>query len=169
MATHAIHRSAGELSTRVALSAGHGHVSTCERERRLVVIELGSRPLRGRVASNAPRRESGRRVIRIIGLLKVGQMAAHAIHGSAGEAIVCVTLAACRGRMGASQRELGRRIVVELRASPLRRGMASSASSGKAGRRMIRGRGLLIIIQMAAGTIIGNGCKPAANVARHAA
>ena len=170
MAPHAIHGRASELPTHVALSASHGHMGASEREfGRGIVIELGAEPLCGGMASSASSGKGGRRVIGVRGLLEIGQMAAHTIHGGAGEVIVCVTLAACRGRMGASQRELGRRIVVELRASPLRRGMASSASSGKAGRRMIRGRGLLIIIQMAAGTIIGNGCKPAANVARHAA
>src|SRR5207249_10383124 len=58
----------------------------------------------------------------------------HTIHGSAGEAIVRVALSASHGYMGASERELGRSIVVELRASPLSGGMASSASSGKEGR-----------------------------------
>ena len=72
MATHAIHRSAGELPTHVALSARHGHVSTCKRERCLVVIELGAHPLRGCMASNASSGESGRSVIRIRGLLEIG-------------------------------------------------------------------------------------------------
>jgi len=72
MAAHAIHRSAGELATHVALSAGHGHVSTCKREVSLGVIELGAHPLCGRMAHRARRRESGRRVIRIHCLLIVG-------------------------------------------------------------------------------------------------
>jgi len=145
MATHAIHGRAGELPTHMALSAGHGHVSTCQRERRLVVIELGAHPLCGRMAHRARRREPGRRVIRIRGLLEIGQMAAHAIHRSPRKAIVRVTLAAWRGHMSAGERELGRGIVVELRAFPLRRGMASNASSGEEGRHVIRIRGLLEI------------------------
>ena len=72
-------------------------------------------------------------------------MAAHAIHRSPREAIVRVTLAAWRGHMSAGERELGRGIVVELRAFPLRRGMASNASSGEEGRHVIRARGLLEI------------------------
>ena len=156
MATHAIHRSARELPTHVALSASHSYVSTCERERRLVVIKLCAGPLRRRVTSNAPRRESSRQMIRVRGLLEIGQMATHAIHRSAGEAVICVTLGTRRGHVGAGEREFGGRVVIELGAHPLCGCMASNASCGKAGRRMIRVRRLLKIIQMAAGTITGH-------------
>jgi len=156
MATHAVHGRAGELPTHVALSAGHRHVSTCQRERRLVVIELGTHPLRGCMASNASSGEPGRNVIRVRGLLEISQMAAHAIHRSAGEAIICVTLGTRRGHVGAGEREFGGRVVIEFGAHPLCGCVASNASCGKAGRRMIRVRRLLKIIQMAAGTITGH-------------
>ena len=156
MATHAIHRSAGELATHVALSTGHGHVSTSERERRLGVIELGAEPLRGRVAEGTGGGEPGRRMIRVRGLLEIGQMAPHAIHGRASELPTHVALSASHGHMGASEREFGRGIVIELGAEPLCGGMASSASSGKEGRRVIGVRGLLEIGQMAAHTIHGS-------------
>jgi len=81
MATHAIHRSAGELPTHLARSASHSHVSTRQRERRLVVIELGAHPLCGVMASNASSGKAGRRMIRVRRLLKIIQMAAGTITG----------------------------------------------------------------------------------------
>ena len=72
-------------------------------------------------------------------------MTSHAIHGRPGKAIVCVTLAARRGHMGASERELGGSVVIELGAEPLRGRMAHSACRRESGRRVIRVCGLLEI------------------------
>jgi len=103
VAAVAEHGCAYELSTHVALSARHGHVGASERELGgRVVIELSAQPLCSRMASNARRRESGGRVIGIRGLLEISQMAAHAIHGRAGELPTYVAQSASHGHVSTS-------------------------------------------------------------------
>ena len=71
MAPSANRRSALEHVIGVTLDALHGLMRACESEGSLVVIEARALPLRGGVTRVAGRRESGCRMVRIRGLLKL--------------------------------------------------------------------------------------------------
>jgi hypothetical protein len=62
----------------MALRARRRCVAARQRESCQAVIKLGSLPLRRRVARLAILREAGSHVVRILGSLKVVQMAGHA-------------------------------------------------------------------------------------------
>ena len=72
-------------------------------------------------------------------------MTSHAIHGRAGEPIVRVTRTTRRGHVGASERELGGGVVIELGAHPLCSRMASKARRRESSRSVVRAICLLEI------------------------
>src|SRR5947209_8387908 len=71
-------QSAGVVVVGVARSAGHGGMRAGQRERGVVVVKGGARPVGGRVAGFASRRESGGGVIRVGGAVVVRLVAAYA-------------------------------------------------------------------------------------------
>ena len=106
MASGALRWRASVASGGVTLHALDAQVSTGERERRLVVIEVGAAPGSRVVAVHASLRNAGSRVVRAGGLLKVGEVTAHALRRSGG--IVRRSVALCTGNrdVGSGQREL---------------------------------------------------------------
>jgi len=131
------------LARRVALRAGHRHVRSGQREFRFAVIELRPGPLRGGVADGAVLRESRCHVVRVGGLLIVGQVARTALRGQACVLARRVALGTRQRHMRSGQREL-RFAVIELRPGPLRGGVADSAVLRESRRRVVRIGGLLI-------------------------
>jgi hypothetical protein len=110
----------------------------------LAVIERRARPLYGRVACVAGGGEARGLVIGIRRGVVIVDMASGAILRRAGEAIVGMALAAGDCRVLAGEHELGGRVVIELRALPLRRGMARLAGCGEPGRLVVRIRRAVI-------------------------
>ncbi len=140
----------GILAVDMALRALRVRVRPGQRELRLGVIELRARPLRGRVADRAVLREARRGVIGIGGRVVIGQVAALAGGQRAGILAVDMALRALHRGVGSGQRELGGRIVIELRALPLRRRMAYGAILGEARRHVVGIGGAAVIGQVAA-------------------
>ena len=116
----AIGRRSHELAVDMALRAGHAHVRASQRElRKGVVIEGRRIPRACAMAGLASRREASLRVWWIIGLIKVGQVTAHAGCGRVVELPARVACGAIQGRMCSGQRESGELQVIELRAHPV--------------------------------------------------
>ena len=133
--------------------------------RRRVVIELRSRPLRRRMAALAGCREPGGLMVRIDGLVEVRQVAARAVLRRAGELAVDVARGALHRRMLAGQRELRRRVVIELRSRPLRRRMAALAGCREPGGLMVRIDGLVEVRQVAGRAVLRRARELAVDVA----
>lgn len=121
------------------------------------MVELRAGPFRSGVAARTIRREAGGHVVRVCGFVEVLQVAASALRWCISELIVQVALVAGHVHMCACQGELGRSIVVELRARPRGRRMAHRASRWKAGCAVIWIGGVVEILEMAAGTVGRNG------------
>jgi hypothetical protein len=113
------------------------------------VIESGSQPTRGRVASGAACRESRRYVIRIIRGLIFRLVTAEAVGRNCSVVVVHVTVCTCHGRVLPGQWET-RVAVVEGRRAPGRRAVAHVALLRKADRRVVWVVRVLKILQMAA-------------------
>ena len=113
------------------------------------MIERSALPVRCRVAGLASRRESGRNVIRIPGVVEVGLMAAHTRGGRAFEDAVCVTLRTLHRDVSARQWECRRR-VIKFGSSPARQRVALLARCRKPAGDVIRILGAIEICLMAA-------------------
>ena len=122
----AIRRRPGEHIIDVAAGAGHGGMCARQWEGRVVVIEDGAGPGSRRMASCTGRREASRDMIWICCSREIRLVAGIAIRRCACENIIDVAAGARHSRMRARQRE-GCVVVVEDRASPRCRCMASSA------------------------------------------
>lgn len=134
MAGIAICRRTRKHVVNVAKIAGHGDVRTCQRERRVVVIEGCACPIRRGVARVAGCGEARRGMGRVRGSIPVRQVAPVAERGqrpviSAGAG---VALHACHRQMEARERERRRR-VIESRRCPVGRRVAYRTVSGEAG------------------------------------
>lgn len=112
-------------AARMTLSAGCRDVRACQSERRLrVVIECGSRPVRGRMTQLAILRERSRDVIRVRRALVLFQMTRGAGgRAQARELPVGVALRTCDCGVSTRQWEF-RLVMIELRAQPLCGGVA---------------------------------------------
>jgi hypothetical protein len=98
-------------------------------------------------------------VIRILRLLEIVHVTPGAIARRACKLIVYVTLRASCGDVRAGQCELGLRVVIELDARPLDRGVAERAVLREARRRMVRAGRLVEIGQMAGEALAGRARK----------
>ena len=139
----------GVVAVDVALRTATVRVRTGQRETGLRVIELRARPLRGRVAERAVLRESGRHVVRILGALEILQVAADALRRRPGVLPVDVALAqatlVCAPVSGNRVFEWSK-----VAPCPLHRRVAQRAVLREAGRHVIRIRGALEVLQVAA-------------------
>ena len=129
-----------------------------------IVIELGAKPLRGRVAELAILRVAGCDVIGIGGALVVLQMARYAVRSE--RRILPVGMAESTSDRGvcASQRKLGG-AMVECGSQPLRSGVAELTILWEAGGGMIGVVRGLVVLQMARMACSGQGRVLAARVA----
>lgn len=112
------------------------------------MIELRALPLRRGVAQCAVLRESRRHVIRILGGLEVFQVAAFTSRRQAFEHVIYMARRAGYRSMFARKRKLGG-VVIELRALPLRGGVAQFAGLRKTGGHVIHALRRLIILDVA--------------------
>ena len=133
VAAHARRRQRGVVVIHVAVRAGHGRVRPSQRERRRVVVERRSIPVRGAMAGIARRREAYLRVVGIRRRSVVLLMARYARSIRTCQSVVTVHVTRTAGRRGvrARQGEAGRG-VVERPAAPVGCGMALVASLGEA-------------------------------------
>ena len=123
----------------MTLRAGHVHVRAGQREvREGVVIKGGWIPGAGVVAGLARGWESGLRVGGIVGLVKVGQVAAYAGRRSIGELPARMARRAVQRGMRSRQREPGELQVVKPRAHPVVHGVALFAGGGEIQRDVIQ-------------------------------
>ena len=131
--------------------AGHVHVRAGQRERRVVVVERGAGPVRGRVARVAGRREARRRVSWVGGPVVVRHVAAGAESIGRCEVVIVVGVARCarQGGVRAGQREAGR-VVVERGARPVRRSVADRAVGREVGRLVSCGLCRAVVIGLVA-------------------
>ena len=122
-------------------------MGACQRPSGRGVIEGSAAPVRGGVAHLALLREPSGRVIRIVGTLKILQVATDT--GGGGEVVVTVGMAlrALHADMGTRQREPGFR-VIELSRLPGGRAMAHLALLRQSGGGVIRIRRSLEILQV---------------------
>ena len=102
------------------------------------------------MAHVARRREADLRMIRVVGVVEVGLMAAYAGRVRAGQAVIAVDVAlrALEGGMRSGERPSGGG-VVEGAAAPVGRGVALIAIGGEAGLHVVRIRCPLEILQVA--------------------
>ena len=142
VAADTIRRCSRELPTDVALIAGHSRV--CPSQRKLgerVVIECGLIPTDAVVACLTSRRETSLRMRRIIGLVKVRHVAAHAGRRRATRKLAPrVAGAAIQRGVRSDQRKAGELHVIKLRRHPVVRGVALLAIRGKPKRNVIDAR-----------------------------
>jgi hypothetical protein len=91
----------------VTLAALQSRVSPRQRPAGRCVIERCRVPVRGRMADLALLREAGRRVVRVVRVLEIFQMAADASRG--GQVVVSIRVALCtrHTNMRSSEREAG--------------------------------------------------------------
>ena len=101
VAGKALRAQRGELSVRVALIATECVVRPGEREFGRVVVERCALPVRRRMADAAILREAGSGVIRVVGLIEIGEVAGNALCAQRGELPVRVALVATERRMRA--------------------------------------------------------------------
>lgn len=121
------------------------------------MVELRTGPLCCRVATRTIRREPGGHVVRVGGLVEVFQVAARAIRWRIGKLIVHVALVAGHVYVRACQRELCRSVVIELCPRPRSGRVAHRTGSRKTGRAVIRIRGVVEILEVAASAVGRNG------------
>lgn len=161
-------RSSSISSPHMATETLHGRVGAREWESCPAVVEYSARPLACTVASLAIRREPGRCMIRIGGLVVLRQVAAD----TAGieTCVPSVRVAGCTVHIDVSsaQRE-SRRCVVERGASPVRSGVAKGTILWEAGRRVTGVRCAVIAVQMTGRTIGWSACKTVVGMALSAA
>jgi hypothetical protein len=93
MAAVAIRRKSRVVVVHVAKGAGHGGMRSGQRERGVVVIKAGARPVGRAVADVASGREADLGVIRGVGVVVVGLMAADAGGIGAGQLVVAIHVA----------------------------------------------------------------------------
>lgn len=136
----------------MTLRALHGLVSACQREWRAAVVERRALPLRRCMAEIALGRKSRCLMIRARSLVEIVEVAAGAIHGKPDILAVAVARRASHAGVRPGQFELAH-VVIELRVLPVRGGVAGVALGWNVSLRMRRIVGLLVIRQMAAGTI----------------
>ena len=101
------------------------------------MIERRALPVRRRMARAAVLRETDRGMVRVVGLVEIGEVTGNALRAQRSELSVRVALAARDRGVGARQRELGSG-VIERGARPLLRRMALRAVLWEAGRHVIR-------------------------------
>jgi len=125
VAAHARGRQCRVVVIHVAIGAGHGRVRPSQRERRRVVVERRSRPVRRAVAGITRVGEPHLRVVRILCVGVIRLMARYARSIRAGQIVVAVHVTRATGGRGMrpGQRESGGR-VVEGPVTPVRRRMA---------------------------------------------
>jgi hypothetical protein len=107
------------------------------------VVKHGTFPLRGVVAALTRGRETRRRMIWIVGLVKVREMATDTGLRRPGELSVDVALLTIDADMAARQREVGCRVVIEHSAIPLGRVVATLTRCRETCSGMIRIRRLV--------------------------
>ena len=139
----------------VAAGALHRGVETGQRELRLGVVKNRTLPVCRRVADIAVLGEPGGHMVRVPGAVVVLEVAAVARRGRAFEHIVDVAGCASHARVETSQRELRRRVVVKLRALPLRGRMADRAFLGEPSRHVIGTVGRLVEVNHVAALASG--------------
>jgi len=129
VARSAIRWRAHKLSIDMALRAPNAGVRARQRElSKGIVIESRRIPSSRAMASLAGIRESSLRVRRVVGLVKVRQVAADAGSRRSHEFSTRVARAAVQRRVGAGQRESRELQVIELRAHPVVHAVALFAS-----------------------------------------
>ena len=96
-------------------------------------------------------REAGRNMVRVIRVLKISQVAAHASRGRDVVVAIHMALAALQPRVGTRQGPPGGR-VIEGSGVPVRRGMADLALLWESGRGVVRITCILKVLQMATDT-----------------
>ena len=143
VAGRAIGRRSDKLAVNVALRAGHIGVRAGQREfRKGGVIESRRIPSARVVAGLARGREAGLRVRRVVRLVEVRHMAAHAACRRQCELAACVAGVAIEGSVRAHQGKACELHVVELRAHPVVDGVAGFASRRHSQCNVINARGL---------------------------
>jgi len=129
VARRAVGGSAHKLAIDVALRAGDRRMGARQREfRKGIVIECRLIPRSCVVARLASIREPCLRVRRVVGLVKVRQVAADASSRRSHEFSARVARVAVQRRVGAGQRESRKLQVIELRAHPVVHAVALFAS-----------------------------------------
>jgi hypothetical protein len=133
-----------EIPSRVALIALQFCVAPGEGKAYCIMIEIRRLPSRGRMAFLAPLGKSERDVIRIVRLLKIGQVAAHARRRRAFVSAACVAGGAVEGGVHSGESEPGKFQVVKFSAEPRVDAMALLTLDGKT-RGHVIGLGSLLI------------------------
>ena len=146
----------GVLFVGMALSTGGGGVLASERKLGSAVVKTGGRPSDSGMAELAILRETGAGMVRVLGGLKVGQVARTAGRAQGGVLSIAMALSTGGGDVFASERKLGR-AVVKTGGRPSDGGMAELAVLGESGSGMAGALGGLEVRQMAraAGRALG--------------
>lgn len=145
VARNAVGRGSHKLTVDMALSTGHVHVPTRQRELcERIVIESRRVPRAAVVAGLTCRRETGLRMRGIVRLVEVGEVAAHAACGRGVELSARVAGTAIQVRVRSDQGEPGELQVVEFRAHPVVHRVALLAGRREVERNVIDSRGLRV-------------------------
>ena len=152
VAAHARCRQRRVIVVDMAHHAGHsgGCVEARQREGRVVVIERGSRPVRGAVTGIASRWEPGGRMRRRVRTVVIGLVARHARSICCGETVISVHVALCALQccMRPGQGETSGR-VIKRAVAPVCRGVALVAGLRESRGDMVRIGSPLEIFQVA--------------------
>ncbi len=108
-----------------------------QRELRRVVVKRGTLPIHGCMAGGAVVRKSGSGVIWILSCVEIRDVAPKAVCRCSRKSSGDVTGRAGQRGVSAHQLESGKRRVIELRPLPLIHTVATLASGGKLGRKVI--------------------------------
>jgi len=133
----------------VAVVTRHSDTRTGQREGRVVVIEVGIGPRSRAVADVAGGREADLGVIRVIGVVVVGLVAANANRVVVGQLLIAihVTLLARHGQVESSQCPAGGG-VVKGAAAPIRGGVALIAGGRESSLNVVGAGGAVVIVQV---------------------
>jgi len=150
MASVASGRQGRVVVVHVAEVAGHGGVRARQREGRVVVIEAGARPVGRAVADVASSREPDLGMIRVVRVVVVGLVTAHAGGVRAGQLVVTVhvTLLASDGQVETRERPTGGR-VIKRAATPVRSAVALIAGSRESRLHVVWVGGAVVVGQVA--------------------
>ena len=138
MTTDAASIQTGVPSIRMAGRTIHIDMSPAKRESGRCVVKLGTGPTRGGVAPGTIAREPSRRMVGVRCAVIATQVTGRTIGRCACKTVVGMALNARDANVGSRQHKAGSGVMVELRSSPLRSGMASLTGPGEAGRHVTR-------------------------------
>ena len=140
----------GKLAVNVATGAGHGGVRAGQREGGGVVVEARRSPGGGGVTHLALLREPRCRVVRIVGVLKIFQVARHALRAQIRELPARVAGLALQRGVRPRERKTAQ-CMVEGCVSPRNRAVADGAIGGEPAGNVVRVGRLLKIRHVARG------------------